>query len=132
DLGRLGDRLPMLDFNFDFDLPGIASGRRLGVTVSELTSQLADHFGVRDGVLVTSVTDGSPASHAGLKAGDVITSVDGQRVGSREDLLRALRDADRGSATGTVDLTIGIVRDKKESTFKATIDSRRPMRGRPV
>jgi serine protease Do len=135
DLGRLGDRLPMFDFNFDRDLPGIASGRRLGVTVNELTSQLADHFGVRDGVLVTSVTEGSPASRAGLTAGDVITSIDGQRVGSREDLLRALREADRDSRSGTagsVDLTIGIVRDKKESTLKATIDSRHPLRGRPA
>jgi len=131
DLGRFSDRLPF-DFNFDFDFPGIVSGRRLGVSVNELTSQLADHFGVRDGVLVTSVTEGSPASRAGLKAGDVITSIDGQKVGSREDLLRAMHDADRDSRTGTVDLTIGIVRDKKESTLKATIDSRRPLRGRPV
>ena len=134
DLGRFSDRLPF-DFNFDFDFPGIVSGRRLGVSVNELTSQLADHFGVRDGVLVTSVTEGSPASRAGLKAGDVITSIDGQKVGSREDLLRAMHDADRDSRTGTpgnIDLTIGIVRDKKESTLKATLDSRRPLRGRPA
>src|SRR5262245_20723035 len=85
-LGRLGDRFPAFDFNFD--VPMLASGRRLGISVSELTSQLADHFGVQDGVLVTSVTDGSAASRAGVKAGDVITSVDGQRVASREDLLR--------------------------------------------
>jgi serine protease Do len=130
DLGRWGDRFPAFDFNFDW--PGLASGRRLGIMVSELTSQLADHFGVKDGVLVTSVTDGSVASRAGLKAGDVITSVNGQRVGSRDDLLRVLRDADRDSQTGSVDLSIGIVRDKKESTLKATIDSRRPARGRPV
>jgi serine protease Do len=130
DLGHWGDRLPAFDFNFDW--PGLASGRRLGIMVSELTSQLADHFGVQDGVLVTSVTDGSVASRAGLKAGDVIMSINGQRVGSRDDLLRALRDADRDSQTGSVDLSIGIVRDKKESTLKATIDSRRPARGRPL
>lgn len=130
DLWRLGDQLPA--WNFDFDFPGLATGRRLGITVNELTTQLADHFGVRDGVLVTSVTEGSPAAQAGLKAGDVITSLDGQRVGSREDLTRALRDADRDSRSGSVDLTIGIVRDRKESTLKATIDSRRPMRGRPA
>jgi len=132
DLGRLGDRLPSFDFNFDFDLPALAPGRRLGVTVNELTSQLADHFGVKDGVLVTSVTEGSAASRAGLKAGDVITSINGQRVESREDLLRALRDADRDARNSSVDLNIGIVRDKKESTVKVTLDSRRPLRGRPV
>jgi serine protease Do len=133
DLGRLGDRLPSFDFNFDLDLPALAPGRRLGITVNELTSQLADHFGVKDGLLVTSVTEGSAASRAGLKAGDVITSINGQRVESREDLVRALRDADRDARSGGAEVTIGIVRDKKESSVKATLEaSRRPLRGRPV
>jgi S1-C subfamily serine protease len=137
DLGRFGDRLPAFDFNFDFDLPAFATGRRLGVSVASLTSQLADHFGARGGVLVTSVTEGSAASRAGLKAGDVITSINGARVESREDLLRELRDADRDARDGNpgnpgnVDLNIGIVRDRKESTAKATLESRRP-RGRPI
>src|SRR5262245_3286570 len=134
EFGRLGDRFPngFPAFDFNFDFPTLASGRRLGISVDELTRQLADHFGVQDGVLVTSVTEGSAASRAGLKAGDVITSVDGQHVGSREDLLRALRDVDRDSRTGSVDVSIGIMRDRKESTLKATIESRRPVRGRPV
>ena len=130
---RLGDfagRLPDMNFNFDnfnFDLPGMASGRQLGVTVDELTHQLADYFGARDGVLVTSVTDGSAAARAGLKAGDVITSINGARVTSREDLVRGLRDATNE------EVSIGIVRDKKESTLKAKIEpARRPMRGRPA
>jgi len=89
DLGRLGDRLP--PFNFNFDMP--LAGRRLGVSVEELTSQLARYFGAKDGVLVTSVADGSAASRAGLKAGDVITAINGQSVRSREDLLRGLREA---------------------------------------
>src|SRR2546428_8638899 len=133
DLGRLGDHLPSFDLNFDFDLPALAPGRRLGITVNELTSQLADHFGVRDGLLVTSVTEGSAASRAGLKAGDVITSINGQRVESREDLVRGLRDADRDARSGSAAATIGIVRDKKESSVTVTLEtSRRPLRGRPV
>src|SRR6185503_8266360 len=81
DLGRLGDHLPPFNFNFDFDLPG--AGRRLGVSVDELTDQLASYFGAKDGLLVTSVTEGSAASRAGLKAGDVITSINGRTVRSR-------------------------------------------------
>ncbi len=124
DLGSLGDHLPKFDFNFDFDLPGALSGRRLGVTVNELTDQLAQYFGAKDGVLVTSVTEGSAASRAGVKAGDVITSINGQSVRSRDDLMRSLRDAE------TNELTIVLVRDKKESTVKATIDPpRRTLRG---
>jgi len=126
DLGRLGDRLPPFNFNFDFDIP-LVSGRRLGVTVEELTAQLADYFGAKDGVLVTSVSDGSAAARAGLKAGDVITSINGERIGSREDLLRGLRDAT------SEDLKIGIVRDKKETSVTAKIEPiRRTPRGRPA
>ena len=127
DLGRLGDHLPPFNFNFDFDMP-LTSGRRLGVSIEELTSQLAEYFGAKDGVLVTSVTDGSPASRAGLKAGDVITSINGDRVSNREDLLRRLRNAT------SEDVQVGIVRDKKESSVTAKIEQpvRRTPRGRPA
>lgn len=120
DLPNLADR--MRGFNFNLDIPGALSGRRLGVTVDELTNQLADYFGAKDGVLVTAVTDGTAASRAGLKAGDVITSINGASVHSRDDLVRALRDANSN------EVTIGILRDKKESSVKATLDgpSRRP------
>lgn len=127
DLERLGDHLPPFNFNFDFDMPSV-TGRRLGVAVDELTGQLAEYFGAKDGLLVTSVTEGSAASKAGLKAGDVITSANGDRVRSREDLLRALRDAREGD-----EVTIGIVRDKKESTVRAKVEPpRRTLRGRPA
>ena len=123
-LGDLAERLPPLNFNFDFDLPEVASGRRLGVTVQELTDQLSSYFGAREGVLVTSVTDSTPASRAGLKAGDVITSVDGQHVHSREDLVRGLRDASSDQ------IEIGIVREKKETKVTATLEQpRRRSRG---
>jgi serine protease Do len=119
------DRLRDLPFNFNFDyLPGVQSGGRLGVTVDDLTRQLADYFGAKDGVLVTAVTDGSAAAKAGIKAGDVITSVNGERVTSRSDLVSALRRAD------SEDVTVGIVRDKKESSVKAKIEApRRTLRG---
>jgi serine protease Do len=125
DLDRLRD-LPF-NFNFDFDIPGMSSGR-LGVTVDPLTRQLAEYFGAKEGVLVTSVADGSAASQAGLKAGDVITSVNGSPIHSREDLVQALRQVDGD------EVSIGIVRDKKESTMKAKIEApRRTIRGaRPV
>ena len=61
---QLGDLSNRFNFNFDFDLPELGSGRRLGVSVLELTDQLASYFGVRRGVLVTAVTEGSPASRA--------------------------------------------------------------------
>ena len=100
-----------MDFDFDM-LPRMTSPRgRLGVQLNELTPQLAEYFGVKDGgVLVSSITKDSAAEKAGLKAGDVITSVNGDRVRHTDDLVDELRDAKDG------DVTIGIIRDKKEST----------------
>ena len=127
DMRAFGDHLPYLDMlprgmPFDFDLPGLMSAPRLGVDVDPLSDQLAGYFGVKEGVLVRSVTDGSAASRAGLKAGDVITSVDGQPVRSREDLVRAVRDA------RSDELTIGIVRDRRESSVTAKIVAGRERR----
>ena len=71
------------NFNFDLNpdtlrraLP--VTGSTLGVTVSPLTDQLASYFGVKQGVLVSAVTSDSPAAGAGVRAGDVITAVNGQ------------------------------------------------------
>ena len=66
------------DGNFVFSFGG---NRRIGVSTETLTKQLADYFGAKDGgVLITSVTENSPAAKAGLKAGDVITAIDGEKV----------------------------------------------------
>ena len=118
-MGRLRNQFrdfPPLDFNLDLNLPG-GERPRLGVTVQALPTQLAGYFGAKEGVLVASVTDDSPASRAGLKAGDVIVSVNGQNISSRADLTRAVNGA--GS---NADITIGIVRDRKESSVKARLD----------
>ncbi|HKB11851.1 MAG TPA: PDZ domain-containing protein [Vicinamibacterales bacterium] len=133
DLEALRDRLPDVNvwrggppFNFS-DIPGAISGVRLGVDVDPVTDQLAQYFGAKEGVLIRTVIEGTPASRAGLKAGDVIASIDGQPVRSREDLVRALRDAKSD------ELTIGIVRDRKETSVKARIEPTRRTRGmRPL
>ncbi len=102
----------------DFNMPGMAPSRgRLGVSIESLSPQLAEYFGAKDGgVLVSSVTENSSAKKAGLKAGDVITSVNGTHVRDSEALVREL-----SKAGGEV--TLGLVRDKKETTVKATLES---------
>jgi serine protease Do len=105
-----------------FDMPGfevhtLLRTGRLGARVENLTSQLADYFGTKGGALVTSVDEGSPAEKAGIKAGDVITGVNGSRVDDASDLRAELRRADDDDT-----VSIEIVRDKKTQTVKATLE----------
>ncbi len=61
---------------------------KLGIAVQTVSQQLATSFGLQTprGALVAQVTDGSPAAKAGLKAGDIILSVNGQPVNDSSDL----------------------------------------------
>jgi len=88
------------DGNFVFSF---GANRRIGVSTQTLTKQLADYFGVSDGgLLITSVNENSPAAKAGLKAGDVITAVDGEKVTSSGDIVRAINKKQDGDITLTV------------------------------
>jgi serine protease Do len=102
--------------NLRFALP--ATGATLGVTVTSLSEQLAGYFGVKQGALVSNVTSGSPAATAGVRAGDVVTAINGQSVTSAADITRALRE----SRSETVE--ISVMRDKKALTLKATVPGR--------
>ena len=96
------------------------TGRRIGVSTTSLTKQLADYFGVAQGggVLVSSVTENSPAARAGIKAGDVITEADGERVANASDLTRALNRKKEG------EVTLTIIRERKQRTIKLTPERR--------
>ncbi|MGE0813229.1 MAG: PDZ domain-containing protein [Vicinamibacterales bacterium] len=106
-------------FNFRFDGRTALGGRaRLGVQAETLGDQLAEYFGAKDGgVLVASVTDDSPAARAGVKAGDVITSVNGTSVTDARGLMEELAEAPKNG-----EVTLEIIRDRKPATIKATID----------
>jgi C-terminal processing protease CtpA/Prc len=87
----------------------------LGVRLIDLTPELREYFGVaRDaGVLVASVEADSPAGKAGVKAGDVVTAADGDRVDSPRDLSRAVH---RKKAGDKVQLDLSRDRSKKQIT----------------
>lgn len=96
------------------------TGRRIGVSTTELTKQLADYFGVAGGrgVLVTTVAENSPASRAGLKAGDVITEADGEKVESSGDLSRVINRKSEGV------VTLRVMRDRNPMTLTVTPEKR--------
>jgi serine protease Do len=80
--------------------------------------QLADFFGVKDGVLVKQVMRNTPAEKSGLKAGDVITKVNGTTVSSTRDITAQLRSSARSGRT----VTLTIVRDKHEMALTVNLD----------
>lgn len=93
---------------------------RLGIGVQDLTPQLAQYFGVKEGVLVTQVNEGTPAARGGMKAGDVITKVHDTAVTSIGDISRALAQVE-GGATVTVEVS----RDKAATSLSVTLDKTR-------
>jgi hypothetical protein len=110
----------------DFDLPNIGvvyvhSSMRSGVMVENLTPQLGEFFGAKNGsgVLVRSVEKGSRADKAGLRAGDVITRVGEQPVHDTGDFTRALHAHSAGS------VKVAVIRDKKEQTLTITLPERK-------
>jgi serine protease Do len=107
----------------DFDTFVYRSSNSLGITVGDLSDQLAQYFGTKDGVLVTSVTDNSAAAKAGIKAGDVITSFNGTEVTSPSALRRRMQGLQDGD-----EFTVGIIRDKKPTTVKGKAETIRPRR----
>jgi serine protease Do len=115
------------------DIPQIYTATRsamLGVEAESLGSQLAVYFGVKEGVLVRSVLDNTPAQKAGIKAGDVITKVDGMAVTTPSELSSAVRMANAKKT-----YAIELIRDRKPVTVSVNVEDRserRIPRGRVV
>jgi serine protease Do len=118
--------LPAMPRTFEFDreiLPEIeiysSRAGRLGVQIEDVQDQLAEYFGVKNGVLVTSVAKDAPAARAGIKAGDVITKINGETVEDTRDVRRELRRIDPGK-----EFQVDVVREKKSVSLKVTMESR--------
>jgi len=102
----------------------IFSGLRLGVSIQDLTDQLGDYFGVKNGkgVLITEVEKESSAEKAGLKAGDVIVEVDNRKVKDSEDIediIEIVSDKEKGDK---VDLEV--LREKRPMKFSLTMEEK--------
>jgi serine protease Do len=121
------DALRNFNFNIAPDLlsRGGAGALMLGISVTSLTPQLAEYFGVKEGALVASVGAGTPAADAGLRAGDVITAVAGQATATPADVVAALRRVQPGEG-----VDISVTRERKSLMLKATIPARPAASGR--
>jgi serine protease Do len=121
-------------FAFDFDIPRpliLTRSRSLGAELETVEDQIAAYFGVKSGALVRSVDDGSAASKAGLKAGDVIVSMAGKSISQSNEVGDAIRNAH-----GQDKVACEIMRNKSKLNLSLELLSedagRRPVRARPV
>jgi S1-C subfamily serine protease len=91
---------------------------QLGVSIQPLTSEIAAGLGLKEvsGVLVSGVTPGSAAERAGIKPGDVIAAINGQRTNDSNDLRNRI-----ASTPPATEITLAVVRDGKEIQVKATL-----------
>jgi serine protease Do len=98
---------------------------RLGVTLQDLSAPLAASFGLKapNGALVASVVPGSAAAQAGLKAGDVITTIDAQPVQVAGDVSSRV-----GLARPGDHLALGVWRDKAGTELAVTLGRAEPER----
>ena len=117
--------MPQLPSLPEMDLPVSVviahSSLRSGLMVENITRQLGDFFGVKDGkgVLVRSVEKGSRSEKAGFRAGDVVIKVNNQPVNDTSDFMHGLRSSSGGTASVTV------IRDKKEQNLTLTLPARK-------
>jgi serine protease Do len=109
--------IPSMEWN-----NGMLSGGqpRLGIDAEDLSGQLGAFFGAPEGegILVRDVNAGSPAEKAGLKAGDVITSLDGDRIRSVSELRERL-SSKRDDKEKTVKL--GVLRNKSSLSLNVEL-----------
>ncbi len=110
----------------DIDIPAmnmvvVTSSARSGLMVENITPQLGEFFGVKNGngVLVRSVEKGSRAEKAGFHAGDVIVKVNDEQVNDTSDFSHAVRSRSGNS------VKVGVMRDRKEQTLTLSLPAKK-------
>lgn len=98
---------------------GWESRNYIGVYLEELNKELSEYFGVKEGtgLLVSKVTEESPAEKAGLKVGDVIIKADGEQVEAVKELSELIQNKEKGDK-----IELEFLRDGKKRTVKIEIE----------
>jgi serine protease Do len=99
----------------------------IGISAMDVSGQLGAYFNVPDGegVLVTEVKENSPAAKGGLKAGDVITKINGKRVHDLGELRGQL-----GESRGTKSVSLSVVRKGTETSLTVEPELPKPLQPR--
>jgi serine protease Do len=110
--------IPSISINPDIEIPQInvvvvRSSARSGLMVENITAQLGEFFGVKDGngVLVRAVEKGSRGEKAGFRAGDIIVKINDKPVHDTGDFTDVMHSRESGT------VSVGVIRDKKEQNL---------------
>jgi serine protease Do len=118
--------IPMPDLDLHMlDIPDpllVWKNRALGIEAEPVDGQLAEYFGVKRGVLVRSVENGSAADKAGLRSGDVLTAVADHPVTTPREVMSSLRSQRRPGKP----IPVALVREHKELTVNVMPESENP------
>jgi serine protease Do len=100
---------------------GKVSRGYMGVTLQNVTPELAQQFGLKEphGAIVGDVTPSAPGAKAGLKSGDVITAIDGKKVEGSDDLTMDVVSHTPGST-----VSLDVLRNGQPMKVTVTLGTR--------
>jgi len=97
---------------------GYVTGKpNVGIIMEEVSDDAVSRYGIPDGAYIGAVLDGSCADKAGIRAGDIITAVDGKAIASREELKAVVKEHRAGDT-----VTFSVYRDGETRELSATLD----------
>ncbi len=111
---QLGDQL-----SGAMEGPWTGASQRVGFEGEMLSPQLAEYFGVKSGVLVRTVVAKTPAAKAGLKAGDVVTKVNGTPVTTPREISSLVH------MSRSARVSVTIVRNRREQNLNVDMPAQR-------
>jgi serine protease Do len=131
DMPDMPEVAPLPNIQFDGGMLGMNSRPRLGIDAEDLSGQLGSFFGAPEGegILVRDVSSGSVAEKAGLKAGDVIVSLNGERLRSVGDLRAKLATGDSDKASS---VKLGVIRNRSEVSVSVDLPPAAPKHRKTV
>lgn len=130
DMPEVSEMPGMPNFDFDNGVLLLPSGHpRLGIDAEDISGQLGSYFGAPEGegILVRNVNPGSPAEKGGVKAGDVITSFNGERIRSLGDLREKLAGRHEDKPT-----KLGVLRNKSALSLSVELPAPQTKTLRPL
>ncbi len=88
----------------------------LGIVIQDITPDMVESLGVKEGVIIAQIMRGSPADKGGLKVGDIVIEVDGQKVSEVRELQFNIMRTEPGK-----DISMKVVREGKEISLKIRV-----------